>query len=130
MEPQTDPLLNKFFAARLKRGDVMNGMILDGYPNTKDHADFASGLVEAGVITRPVILHLRIDDNVVRRRMRGKDGNVPESVEQRLKDYHRETTALNIYFPNADITEIDGSKKPGVVTRNVQAVLKAKFGKR
>src|SRR3974390_3446134 len=30
MEPETDPLLNKFFEARLKRGDLSNGMILDG----------------------------------------------------------------------------------------------------
>ena len=57
------------------------------------------------------------------------DGKVPESVEQRLKDYHRETTALQIYFPNAVITEIDGTKKPRTVTKNIEAVLKANFVK-
>jgi adenylate kinase len=129
MEPQTDPLVNKFFKARLSKRDVTNGMILDGYPNTKDHADFASGLVKAGVISKPLILHLRIPDEVVRKRLVGKGGIVPESVEQRLKDYHRETIALKIYFPDADIAEIDGTDKPRSVTRKMEAVLKAKFVK-
>jgi len=53
MEPQTDPILNKFFRARLEKGDVSKGMVLDGYPNTKDHADFASKLAETGVIRNP-----------------------------------------------------------------------------
>jgi adenylate kinase len=127
MEPQTDPALNNSFEARLKKGEVVKGMVLDGYPNTKDHADFASKLVEEGVITKPVILHLRIPDDVVRKRLAGKDGKLPAAAEQRLKDYHRETTALQIYFPNADITDIDGTKKPRSVTKRMQAVLKAKF---
>jgi adenylate kinase len=129
MEPETDPLLNRIFETRLKRGDVVNGMVLDGYPNTKDHADFASKLVEASVIRKPIILHLMIPDDVVRKRLAGKDGTLPASVEQRLKDYHRETTALRIYFPNAEIIELDGTKKPRKVTKNIQAVLKTKFGK-
>ena len=129
MEPETDPLLNKFFEARLRRGDVARGMVLDGYPNTKDHADFASGLVKAGVITKPLIVHLRIPDEVVRKRLAGERRHTTASVEQRLKDYRRETTALKIYFPDADIAEIDGTKKPRTVTKKMEAVLKAKFVK-
>jgi adenylate kinase len=130
MEPETDPVLNKFFEARLNERDVANGMILDGYPNTNDHANFASNLVKTGVIPKPVILHLRIPDEIVRKRFASKDGTLAPSVEQRLKDYHRETAALKIYFPDADITDIDGTKKPGSVTKQVEAVLKARFRKK
>jgi adenylate kinase len=129
MEPQTDPLLNKFFEARLKKGDLKDGVVLDGYPNTKDHADFASKLVVQGVIPKAVILHLQIPDDVVRKRLAGKGGKLSAAAEQRLKDYHRETTAIQVYFPNADITPIDGTKKPGKVEKQVREVLKAKFGK-
>ena len=129
MEPETDPLLNKIFEARLARGDVVKGMVLDGYPNTKDHADFASKLVETNIISKPIILHLMVPDDVVRKRLAGKDGTLPASVEQRLKDYHRETTALSIYFPKAEIIELDGTKKPRKVTKNIEAVLKQKFKK-
>ena len=129
MEPETDPLLNRIFETRIKKGDVVNGMVLDGYPNTKDHADFTSKLVDTSVIRKPIILHLMIPDDVVRKRLAGKDGTLPASVEQRLKDYHRETTALSIYFPNAEIVELDGTKKPRKVTKNIEAVLKQKFKK-
>jgi len=129
MEPETDPLLNKFFEERLKRGDVSKGMILDGYPNTKDQADFASKLVASGRISKAVILHLQVPDNVVRKRLGDKSGKVPASVEQRLKDYHRETTAIEVYFPNAEVVPIDGTKKPNAVNKQIQKVLKARFGK-
>ena len=129
MEPETDPLLNKFFEARIRTGDLMKGMVLDGYPNTKDHADFAAHLLEAGLITKPLIVHLRIPDSIVRKRLAGKTGQVPDAVEQRLKDYHRETTALKIYFPKADIVDVDGTKKPHAVTRNIESVLRARYQK-
>jgi adenylate kinase len=129
MEPQTDPVLNKFFEARLHKGDVARGMILDGYPNTKDHADFATKLVESGTISKPIILHLRISDDVVYKRLGGKQRKVSAAVEQRLKDYHRETVALKIYFPSAEIVEVDGKGKPAAVTKSIKAILKAKFGK-
>jgi adenylate kinase len=130
MEPETDPLLNKFFEARLQNGDLAGGMILDGYPNTKDHADFATKLVETGVMSKPVIVHLLVPDDVVRKRAKGKDGKIPDAVEQRLKDYHRETMALKIYFPSAEIIDIDGTKKPNTVTKNIQKALKARFDKK
>jgi adenylate kinase len=129
MEPQTDPILNKFFEARLHEGDIARGMILDGYPNTKDHADFATKLVESGVISKPIVLHLRISDDVVHQRLGGKQRKVSAAVEQRLKDYHRETVALKIYFPSAEIIEVDGKGRPAAVTKRVEAILKAKFGK-
>ena len=53
---------------------------------------------------------------------------MPASVEQRLKDYHRETTAIEVYFPNAEVVPIDGTKKPNAVKKQIDAVLKAKFG--
>jgi hypothetical protein len=65
----------------------------------------------------------------VRKRLGGKSRKMPEQAEQRLKDYHRETTAIGIYFPSADITVIDGTKKPGAVEKRVKEILKAKFGK-
>jgi adenylate kinase family enzyme len=103
-------------------------MIPDGYPNTKDHADFATKLVESGVISKPINLHLPISDAVVHERMGGKQRKISAAVEQRLKDYHRETVALKLYFPSAEIVEVDGKSRPAAVTKRVEAILKAKFG--
>jgi len=129
MEPETDPMLNRFFEARLQKGDLSSGMLLDGYPNTVDHANFVAKLVRDGVITKPFVVHLVIPDDVVRKRLRGSAASVAASAEQRLKDYHRETDAIKVYFPEADIVEIDGTKKPDKVRAKIKAALKAKFGK-
>src|SRR5262245_10752600 len=40
MEPQSDPVLNRLFLERVQKADLARGVILDGYPATKDHADF------------------------------------------------------------------------------------------
>jgi len=129
MEPETDPMLNKFFEARLQKGDLAGGMLLDGYPNTLDQANFAAKLVRDGVISKPLVVHIMIPDDVVRKRLHGSPADVAASAEQRLKDYHRETDAIKVYFPEADIVEIDGTKKPDKVRAKIKAALKAKFGK-
>ena len=76
-----------------------------------------------------VALQLDIPDHVVRKRMANQPGSTPASVEQRLKDYHREMGTVRLYFPNADITTIDGSKKLKVVTKTINALLESRFKK-
>jgi adenylate kinase len=123
MTVESDPYLNDLFARKLQQLDLSKGLILDGYPATKDHADFLSKLVQEGKIPRAVIIKLSIPDEDVMKRManshEAKDGN----LEQRLKDYHRETDLIQVYFPNADIETIDATPKESVVTKRVDAVL-------
>ena len=129
MEPETDPVLNRLFAERLKQGDLGNGAVLDGYPATKDHADFLSKMVSEGKLPNPLVIQLAVPDHVVRKRLAKHPGTTPESVEQRLKDYHREMGAVRLYFPNADIITIDGSKKPKGITKKINALLESRFNK-
>ncbi len=129
IEPETDPVINQFFEERLKRGDLTKGAVLDGYPSTKDHGDFLTRMVQAGQLPDPVVIQLEISDEEVRKRMAKVPGRNMESVEQRLKDYHREMDMVRLYFPNADITSVDGSKKPKRVNKNINKLLKSKLKK-
>ena len=129
IEPETDPVINQFFAERLKRGDLTKGAVLDGYPSTKDHGDFLTRMVQAGQLPDPVVIQLEISDEEVRKRMAKVPGSNMESVEQRLKDYHREMDMVRLYFPNADITSVDGSKKPKKVNKDINKLLKSKLKK-
>ena len=70
MDPRSDPALNKFFAKRLEQGDIRSGFILDGYPATKDHADYLGDLVEKGKLPNPLVVQLKIPDGEVRKRAR------------------------------------------------------------
>lgn len=130
MEPESDPVMNQLFQQRLEKGDGSRGVILDGYPATKDHADFLAKMVEAGKLPNPVVIQLDVPDDVARKRSATLPGNTTERVEQRLKDYHREMGFVRLYFPNADITTIDGTSKPGSVTKRIQKVLKTRFKKK
>lgn len=124
VEPRADPALNKLFLRRLEQADIGKGLLLDGYPATKDHADFLRQVVEQKGLGLPLVLQLNVPDDVVRERLKGQS---PASVEQNLKDYHREMDFVAVYFPQADIVAIDGNQKPKAVFRQIQQALKQRL---
>jgi adenylate kinase family enzyme len=67
---------------------------------------------------------LNVPDDVVRERLKGQS---PATIEQNLKDYHREMDFVAVYYPQADIVAIDGNKKPKVVFRQIQQALKQRL---
>lgn len=122
----SDPFLNHLFAMRLEQPGLTGGFILDGYPATKDHADFIAKLATEGRLPKSaLVLQLDIPDDVARKRMAGQPG--ADSLEQRLKDYHREMDMVRLYFPNADIQTIDARPKSGDVSRKIESILKKKL---
>ena len=129
MEPETDPMLNDFFGQRVKQMDTSKGMVLDGYPITKDQCDFVAKLALRGDIPRPVVVRLNVPDKTALKRMKKENTKSMTSVDQRLKDYHREMDLIQYYFPNATILEIDATKKLNKVTQAVNSALRAELAK-
>jgi adenylate kinase len=127
VEPRSDPALNQLFVRRLERTDIGKGLLLDGYPATKDHADFLRQVIEQKGLQPPLVLQLNVPDEIVRQRLKNQN---PASVEQDLKDYHRELDFVAVYFPQADIVAIDGNQKPGAVFRQIQKALKPRLKKK
>jgi adenylate kinase len=131
LERDSDPFLNRLFLKRMEQPDVAAGFILDGYPATKDHADFLAKMLAEGRLPKSVVvLQLDIPDEVARKRMEGKTGGTPGSLEQRLKDYHREMDLIRVYFPSAEIQTIDATPKISKVRKQVESALKQKLGKK
>jgi adenylate kinase family enzyme len=120
VEPRVDPALNGLFLKRLERIDISKGLLLDGYPATKDHGDFFTKVIREKGLARPLILKLDLSDEVVRERLKGQN---PAQIEQDLKDYHRETDFLSVYFPQANIVKINGDKKPDAVFDEIRKVI-------
>jgi adenylate kinase len=127
MEPQTDPVLNQLFSERLEKGDLSRGMVLDGYPSTKDHADYLTALIKKGVLPNPLTIQLQIPDETVLKRTKKAGKDSAASVEQRLKDYHREMDMLKLYFPSAEVVTVDGTKSIKRVERDVLALLRKRY---
>jgi len=120
VEPRMDPALNGLFLKRLERTDIRKGLLLDGYPATKDHGDYFTKVGREKGLARPLILKLELSDKIVRERLKGQD---PAQIEQDLKDYHRETDFLSSYFPEANIVKINADKKPDSVFDEIRKVI-------
>ncbi len=120
MEPHADPALNQLVYEKLRSLDLSKGVILDGYPASKEQADYLVDLKQKLNLPKPVVIQLDVPDDVVRKRLAQENR---DDVEQRLKDYHREFDFAGLYFPQADIHKIDGTKSAANVARSIQKVL-------
>jgi adenylate kinase len=121
MEPHSDPALNAIFERTIARMDLSKGLVLDGYPATKEHADFLAKWVQERELPQPIVLQLDVPDGVVRQR--AGSSMSPETLEQRLKDYRREMELIGLYFPTVKIDKIDGTRKPAQVSKEIRKVV-------
>ena len=121
VDPYLDPALNAIVDDALGRADLSKGLVLDGYPASKGQADFLNGLRDQYGLPKALVIHLRVPDDVARKRLAKK--NIPD-LDQQFKDYHREFDFARVYFPQADIHEVDGTKKPAAVSKEIRKLLK------
>jgi adenylate kinase len=130
--PQSSPALNELVADALSKMDLTKGVVLDGYPATKDQADHLAGLVGKHALPGPIVIQLDVPDDVVRERLkkRGREDDTPEVIAQRLKDYHRELDMLRSYYPEANIWTVDGSRSPEEVSQTIRSILKDELPKK
>ena len=123
---RSDPALNQLFLKRLEQTDISRGLLLDGYPATKGHADFLSEVILKKGLSRPLVLLLDVPDEIARQRLKGEPS---ERIEQDLKDYHREMDFIAVYFPESDIARIDGTKDAGAVFREIRRTIQERLKK-
>ena len=105
----------------LASADRSTGVILVGYPGAKIHGDYVPVLMKKYGLQKPVVIHLRVPDDVVEERL--KDQNRPD-LDQELKDYHRETDFARDFFPEADIRDVDGTKNVDEVAKEIRKQMK------
>lgn len=120
VEPRLDPVLNRLVDEKLRAIDRSKGVILDGYPASKEQGEHLTSLLNEFQFSGPVVLQLRVSDAQVRKRAGKRSG---PDVEQGLKDYHREFDFAQTYFPHDHIHEIDGAKAVPEVSKEIRKVL-------
>jgi adenylate kinase len=118
--PRLDPIVNRLIDERLRSIDRSKGVILDGYPASKDQGDHLTALIAEFQFAKPIVLQLRVSDDEVRKRGRNRGR---QDIEQELKDYHREFDFAQTYFPQASIHAIDASRPPQEVAKEIRKVL-------
>lgn len=123
--PQTNPAVDPLIDAALGKLDLTKGVVLDGYPASREQADHLAQLVRTNALPEPVVIQLDVNDDIVRERLkkRGRPDDTPELISERLKQYHRELDMVRSYYPKANIWTIDGAKSPAEVSDTIRAIL-------
>jgi adenylate kinase len=123
--PQTNDALNELVRAACKKLDLTKGVVLDGYPATKEQADYLADLVRKLELPSPIVIQLDVPDAIVRERLkkRAREDDQPALIEARLKNYHRELDMVRAYYPQANIWTIDGTKNERTVSQTIEAIL-------
>ena len=120
VEPRLDPVLNRLVGEKLREIDRSKGVILDGYPASKEQGEHLTSLLKEFQFSGPIVLQLRVSDAEVRKRASKIES---ADVEQGLKDYHREFDFAQTYFSHDHIHVIDGSRPVENVAKEIRRVL-------
>jgi adenylate kinase len=123
--PQLNPGLDLLVAEKLATLDLSKGVVLDGYPASKDQADHLAALVAKLNLPPPIVIQLDLPDDVIRQRLkeRQRADDKPELIEERLANYHREMDMIRAYYPEANISTLDGAKPVSEVSSEIEAIL-------
>ncbi|MCW5979150.1 MAG: nucleoside monophosphate kinase [Bryobacteraceae bacterium] len=122
---RSDSAVGDLVRQRMDALDLSQGFALDGYPSTREQAEHLGALVKEKDLPSPVVIEIRIPDNMVRERcaQRGSSEDAPEIVEQRLADYRRESKMLRDYYADESIWTIDGTREPAGVSATIRMLI-------
>src|SRR5438045_413581 len=127
IDPRQDMIMNQLVQAKLKTIDTSKGFILDGFPATKAQADFLANLNQQGNLPLPIILQLDVPDAVAKKRLASSSNpNDREPLlDQAIADYHREMNFIGLYYPKANIKQVNGNQTPAKVSQDIRAIVLA-----
>jgi adenylate kinase family enzyme len=119
-DARLDPAMNGLVEQALRAADLSKGVVLSGYPASKAQGEFMVSLREKLSLPKALVLHLIVPDSIARKQLAKE--KFPD-VEQQIINYHRELDFARIYFPQADLHDIDASRKPGKVAKDIRKLL-------
>lgn len=96
----------------------LDGFVLDGYPRSKDQAEFLENLGELDLV-----IHLKISDKSVIKRLtnRTREDDDPRAIRSRLEAYKTDTEPLiQFYEMRALLFSVDAERRPEVVWDEIQ----------
>ncbi len=110
-EPVNDRLVASRVLQRLDADDCARGFVLDGFPLNLEQAGLLDGvLAELGRGIERVVL-IEVPDEVVARRVAGRENDGAETIRQRLAIYRSESQPLlDAYRDRQQLVTVDGDR--------------------
>lgn len=115
----SDEEVIKLIDRTLKMIDVDKEFLLDGFPRTKNQADWLLQQVKAGRFQLTAIFNLAASPEVVKERLlkRGRQDDTAGAIKKRFDEYAAVTMPIIDYFKQAGIPvyDIDAGRDPMTV---------------
>lgn len=132
-----DELTNEIVADRLKRDDVTNGFLLDGYPRTVAQVHALDAVLEADARRLDAVLLLEADtDSVVSRLLKraeieGRVDDTEEVIRHRQEVYLEQTAPLvELFSQRGILVAVDGLGAVDEVSARIFGALDARLDAR
>jgi adenylate kinase len=114
---------------RLNELDNTEKVLFDGFPRSVKQVEWVLEQVETGRLPRPTVLHMMIDEDIVRARLkeRGRADDTDEGISRRFEEYRNATVPVIEYLEKQGITvhEIDADQTPERVHDDIMKRLTA-----
>lgn len=128
-----DDLTNEIVADRLRRDDVANGFLLDGYPRTVAQAHALDKVLQADARMIDVVILLEVDTEEVvgrllnRAQIEGRVDDTEDVIRHRQEVYAEQTQPLiDLYETRGALVRIDGLGEVDEVTSRIFAAIDSK----
>ncbi|MGQ9866862.1 MAG: adenylate kinase [Pseudanabaenaceae cyanobacterium] len=123
-----DEVVVEVMRDRLTREDAQKGWVLDGFPRTVPQAEALTVLLQE--IHQPCdrVINLTVPEEVLLARLKqravelGRADDTEEVIQARLTEYHQKTLPL-LEFYGEQVTHVDGTPAPAVVTQALRAAV-------
>lgn len=111
----------------LKSVPDLKKCLLDGTPRTNAQAQWIMKQVADGHFTINAVLHLEVDEEIVRRRLlaRGRSDDTEAGITKRFEEYHRATLPIIDYFKqnHVPVYNINGNQPAKAVHEDIVQTL-------
>lgn len=126
-----DQLIVDIVRRRLPEAEEGRGALLDGFPRTVAQARALDAMLSEEGHTVDFIVALAVPERTLvdrllhRAQLEGRTDDNRESIEERMREYHKLTEAVLDHYRQQDlkIEEIDGLGTPGEVFQRIKTVL-------
>lgn len=128
-----DDLTNEIVADRLRRDDVANGFLLDGYPRTVAQAHALDKVLQADARMIDVVILLEVETEEVvgrllnRAQIEGRVDDTEDVIRHRQEVYAEQTQPLiDLYETRGALVRIDGLGEVDEVTSRIFTAIDSK----
>ena len=117
--------VTKIMSEAIARATNVDRLILDGFPRKLEQAQWLVESQTDRVVQLAIVLEVPMEELLKRLEIRGRADDTPESIDERLAIYRKETYPILNYFTEQDIpvVHIDGAATVGQVHDRIVAEL-------